>query len=97
MTLTEGSFSRVSTIKKEAVSRYFEFIYEFRNGEADLNPKGFSARHRGSQSMTMMVFVLIVLSAVNPRAKSFIFKNLRHVLSTAMRLMLSQLVRSMSF
>ena len=27
------SFSRVSTIKKEAVSRYFEFVYEFRNGE----------------------------------------------------------------
>ena len=27
------SFARVSSIKKEAVSRYIEFIYEFRNGE----------------------------------------------------------------
>ena len=36
------SFSRVSTIKKEAVSRYFEFVYEFRNGEVQTSiPKVF--------------------------------------------------------
>ena len=27
------SISRVSLVQKEAVSRYFEFVYEFRNGE----------------------------------------------------------------
>ena len=36
------SFSRVSLVQKEAVSRYFEFVYEFRNGEVQTSiPKVF--------------------------------------------------------
>ena len=36
------SISRVSLVKKEAVSRYFEFFYEFRNGEVQTSiPKVF--------------------------------------------------------
>jgi len=36
------TFSRVSLVQKEAVSRYFEFVYEFRNGEVQTSiPKVF--------------------------------------------------------
>ena len=36
------SISRVSLVQKEAVSRYFEFVYEFRNGEVQTSiPKVF--------------------------------------------------------
>ena len=39
---TVDSISRVSLVQNEAVSRYFEFIYEFRNGEVQTSiPKVF--------------------------------------------------------
>ena len=36
----------------------------------------FSARHRGSESMTMMVFVLIVLERGQPTGQEFYFQEL---------------------
>ena len=36
------TLSRVPLVQKEAVSRYFEFVYEFRNGEVQTSiPKVF--------------------------------------------------------
>ena len=90
--------SRNTTKEIAAITKYSEFVYEYRSGEIHTSTLKVSRQDFLDLEVWLWWSLFwLSLSVENPPAKSFSFKNLRLALSTVTRLMRNQLAESISF